>query len=339
MISFKNENILQLIFSSLNKRRTREMLSITNNKLLIQTMQKQIEFEKIFKSMGYSKVILEGCSKMFSSMALLSNGNIVTLKAKDGLMLINTKTNKVYKTLDEEGIESMINIQNGKIATCTINGLIKIWTNNDRFKCIKQIQQAGTNYKLFAVSKRYLVCCSQNEYQCYINIYDCNSNYKLIHVIKDGEYVNCLTGIANKRFASSQHQTIYIWEFNNCYDNCFEYLDGHEDTIYALLYVEEGNMLVSGSADKSITVWSLDNYECINSIYGHTDTIKHLLGLPCGFFASCSDDLSIKIWDLKNMECVNVLKTCKKRMVDLMVLLSDMRIACSGYGTIVLWDY
>jgi WD40 repeat protein len=48
-------------------------------------------------------------------------------------------------------------------------------------------------------------------------------------------------------------------------------LDGHTGIVHCVA-VHKGK-LMSGSDDKCIRVWSLNEYKCINALYGHDNTI------------------------------------------------------------------
>lgn len=60
-----------------------------------------------------------------------------------------------------------------------------------------------------------------------------------------------------------------------------------------------GNMLVSGSSDKTIRVWNLTNRNCMNILNGHKKEVWGLDLFNCNRkIISCASDKKIMIWNL-----------------------------------------
>lgn len=73
----------------------------------------------------------------------------------------------------------------------------------------------------------------------------------------------------------------------------------HENVIYALIFSNRGDLLISGSADKQIKIWNSVTGSLKCTLNGHTDSIKTLAISPCDrFLISGSVDKTIRIWDL-----------------------------------------
>lgn len=51
-------------------------------------------------------------------------------------------------------------------------------------------------------------------------------------------------------------------------------LDGHEGGVWALQY--KGDVLVSGSTDRTVRVWSIEKQEQTHVFHGHTSTVVSL---------------------------------------------------------------
>ena len=74
-------------------------------------------------------------------------------------------------------------------------------------------------------------------------------------------------------------------------------LKGHSGPIYCLIELNDGR-IASGSKDKKIIIWDLQNKKIDKILEGHLNSIYSLLQLREGNLISCSEDFTIKIWDL-----------------------------------------
>ena len=58
----------------------------------------------------------------------------------------------------------------------------------------------------------------------------------------------------------------------------------------------ENQNIVSGSADKTIKIWSQSTGECLHTLSGHTGDVNSVAVLPTNEIVSASDDKTLKIW-------------------------------------------
>ena len=54
---------------------------------------------------------------------------------------------------------------------------------------------------------------------------------------------------------------------------------------------------MSGSADKTVKIWSLATYEIVRELNGHSGPVKSLTLLPNDCLATGAIDKTIKLWD------------------------------------------
>jgi len=73
-------------------------------------------------------------------------------------------------------------------------------------------------------------------------------------------------------------------------------LEGHSGWIRALTAVN--GYLISGSSDKIIKIWNLENFKEVFSIEGHQSCINSLTVIN-GCLASGSEDNTVKLWQLE----------------------------------------
>ena len=64
----------------------------------------------------------------------------------------------------------------------------------------------------------------------------------------------------------------------------------------SIIQLNDGK-IVSGSADKTIKLWDLNTYQCIQTLKGHEHFVYSIIQLNDGKIASGSTDKTIKLWD------------------------------------------
>ncbi|NER26679.1 MAG: protein kinase [Symploca sp. SIO1C4] len=82
-------------------------------------------------------------------------------------------------------------------------------------------------------------------------------------------------------------------------------ITGHSGTVYAIAFSPDGQILASGSADKTIKLWQLKMAWEIRTLGGwfskHSDAVRAVAFSPNGkIIASGSDDKTIKLWNVRN---------------------------------------
>jgi WD40 repeat protein len=86
-------------------------------------------------------------------------------------------------------------------------------------------------------------------------------------------------------------------------------LEGHSEDVTCVSMTHDGKLCVSGSKDKSLRVWNLENGKCIKVLRGHKGEISSLSITPDGKRAvSGSLDRTLRVWDLESGACVRELK-------------------------------
>ncbi len=86
-------------------------------------------------------------------------------------------------------------------------------------------------------------------------------------------------------------------------------LNQHTNSVFTLAYSTDYNLLLSGSRDAHLRIWSVsNNYELQESIVAHMYTINHIAFRADGkYFATCSKDKSIKIWHSEKSKLLKVI--------------------------------
>ena len=76
--------------------------------------------------------------------------------------------------------------------------------------------------------------------------------------------------------------------------------EGHADIVTSASYSSDGKHLASGSSDKTVRIWDLENGTS-RVLEGHTDYVASVSYSPDGrYVASGSSDKTVRIWNLEN---------------------------------------
>ncbi|RNA17804.1 hypothetical protein BpHYR1_016202 [Brachionus plicatilis] len=90
--------------------------------------------------------------------------------------------------------------------------------------------------------------------------------------------------------------TIFIF---NCNREEAKYLTGHSEKVYSIAVLKNGD-LASGSEDRTIKIWNINNGSLKMTLSGHLGKVFSLAVLINGDLASGSADKTIKIWNTNN---------------------------------------
>lgn len=91
-------------------------------------------------------------------------------------------------------------------------------------------------------------------------------------------------------------------------------LSGHTNEITALLFIEKGRTLISGSGDKTIRIWSVVDGTIRNVLTGHRNWVRSLAVSPDSLYlASGGDDRRVFVWSLSDSTHNNYLYRTPKQ--------------------------
>lgn len=174
--------------------------------------------------------------------------------------------------------------------------------------------------------------------------------------------INALTVHSNGRvFASaSQDKSVKIW---SCAEGEVQgILRGHKRGVWSVRFspekmpaiqgedgpVTSKGVVLTGSGDKTIKIWSLSDYTCIRTCEGHSNSVLKVawLGVPMGadrakapvLFASAGGDGLVKVWDANSGETQCTLDNHEDRVWALAVNPeSNAIVSGSGDSTVTVW--
>ena len=73
---------------------------------------------------------------------------------------------------------------------------------------------------------------------------------------------------------------------------------GHTGNVNSITWAPDGQMLATGSDDKTVRVWNVEGKPLV-SFVGHTGAIHSVAWAPNGnIIASSADDNTVRLWDI-----------------------------------------
>ncbi len=85
-------------------------------------------------------------------------------------------------------------------------------------------------------------------------------------------------------------------------------ISGHKRAVTDLSFSKYAKVLASCSTDKTIKIWNLNDFSCINTFEGHLSSVLRIHWVYYGtHIISAGADGLVKFWNLKTSECLNTL--------------------------------
>lgn len=122
--------------------------------------------------------------------------------------------------------------------------------------------------------------------------------------------------------------------------SCTDTLADHAELVNSIAISPDGEILASGSSDKTIKIWHLPTRKLLRTLDGHTDWVNSVAISSDGqILASGSYDKTVKLWDVGTGKELASL-TGHTDWVDAIAISPDGQIVASGSydNTIKLWD-
>ena len=83
---------------------------------------------------------------------------------------------------------------------------------------------------------------------------------------------------------------------------------GHKRGVWTVRFGRAERILATGGGDKSIKLWSLDDFSCLRTFEGHTNSVLRVDFLSNGLqLVSAASDGLVKLWNIKEEECMTTL--------------------------------
>ena len=223
-----------------------------------------------------------------------------------------------------------------EIASSSLDKLIKIWENknNIRFQ-LSTILKGHTNsiLSLREFSKLNLLCsCSVDQT---LKLWDLNTLNCYSTLSSHTKSVLCSTYIYNGNesyiFSGGDDSTLIMWIKDR--DKKFipiRTLDGHNNSIVSLVYINEFNYLCSGSDDKTIRIWdSTKNFLCVkifDDIYSEIDNLKYARNR----LIACCENGTIFFINVTSLKKVRSVQFTKDAIYDINLMDNEKYLLVAG---------
>lgn len=153
-----------------------------------------------------------------------------------------------------------------------------------------------------------LVSCSSDTT---LKVWNMNDSRKSLRtLVEHTDYVKALTCVPNGVASGSLDGRVLVWDLvtGNVRLECgaeVEEGQSRNGSVYCMSGSVEGNILVSGSTDKTISVWDVRTGDRVVHLRGHSDSVRCLTMKYDGrLMLSGGTDSTVKLWDLRQERCM-----------------------------------
>ena len=118
-------------------------------------------------------------------------------------------------------------------------------------------------------------------------------------------------------------------------------LSNHSSSVNSVVFSLNGTFLVSGSSDRTISLWDIQTGGVIRTFHGHTSRVYSVsISLDCTMIASGSFDHTIHLWDAQTGECHCIIQGHSGGVYTVCFSPTNPQILLSASrdGTVRQWD-
>ena len=233
-------------------------------------MKKEIDLfnQDILLDLSEIKSKKEDYNKIDTLLDILDNSK----RTKQLVLTTDVFTKKRKINSHSKEVNSLLLLQDNRIASCSEDNTIRIFNPSKFYKCEKIIENTSPVISICQMDNGTIVSAMDND----------SNSIKIGEQIWSGihnDLVNKIITLSNNRIASCSEDkiiTIMMKNPNNKILAIIKSLFGHRDSVVSILYIREKEMLISGSTDELLLFWDMETY----GTYGLKSYIE---GVSCTF--------------------------------------------------------
>ena len=117
-------------------------------------------------------------------------------------------------------------------------------------------------------------------------------------------------------------------------------LSGHTHDVDCLAFLSDGELLVSGSRDKTIKLWDIQTGADTRTFYGHTDWVMAIsASLDDAIIASASLDKTVRLWYTHTGQCYHVISGHEGGAASVIFFPTNPQFFMSASGDDTIWQW
>lgn len=238
------------------------------------------------------------------------------------------------------------------LATCSADMSVKLWdfSPSGQYACVKTLMGHDHNVSGVGFFKDgKLVSCSRDKT---LKVWDANSGYCLKTLVGHEEWVRKVAVHQDSGTVASCSNDHNVMVWNPLANNAVICtLVGHEHVVECVAFASPKGekatfsepaapagksstgpqVVVSGSRDRSIKVWSISAASCLFSLSGHDNWVRGLAFQPNGkYLISVSEDKSIRTWDLSKRTSLRTISAAHKHFITSCAIHSQLAVVATG---------
>lgn len=185
------------------------------------------------------------------------------------------------------------------------NGMLYLeWVNKKNMKNLSRLvvrpHTDAVYHACFSEDGQRIASCGADKT---LQVFKAETGEKLLEIKAHDDEVLCCAFSADDRFIAtcSVDKKVKIW--NSMTGEVVRIYDEHSEQVNCCHFTNNSNhlLLATGSNDYFLKLWDLNQEECRNTMFGHTNSVSHCRFSPDDqVLASCSADGTLKLWDVKS---------------------------------------
>ncbi|XP_024037499.1 uncharacterized protein LOC102607925 isoform X2 [Citrus sinensis] len=276
---------------------------------------------KLLQTIRASKKICSICfcpitpKGSMAALALSLNNNLLECYSIESSA--NTKTVAIELHGHRSDVRSLTLSSDNTLLMSTSHNAVKIW-NPSTGSCLRTIDSGYGLCGLIVPNNKYAFVGTKSGR---IEVFDIGSGTCIEVLEAHGGSIHWIAAIPNEDgfVTGSADHDVKFWEYRVKQKSgqvffvdslkFFLSLYGHKLPVLCMDISSDGDLIVTGSADKNLKIWGLDFGDCHKSIFAHSDSVMAVQFVRnTHYMFSVGKDRLVKYWDADKFELLLTLE-------------------------------